>query len=182
MTRTRLTIFVMLIATAALPLTAAPGRYAIRAEQVARALSTNGAQVTPDQVDLPANVVASVAEPVLKVKSIDRADERRLFARLECVSTQQCLPFIVTVHLAGPLQPTTTASGLTNARMAPAIPVVRAGSAATLLLEGTHVHIRLPVVCLESGAAGQTIRAASPDRKQFYTVQVVREGVLEGRL
>jgi flagella basal body P-ring formation protein FlgA len=59
---------------------------------------------------------------------------------------------------------------------------VRAGSPATLLLEGAHVHISLSVVCLESGAVGQTIRASSPDHRQVYKAQVVRDGVLEGRL
>jgi hypothetical protein len=36
--------------------------------------------------------------------------------------------------------------------------VVRAGSRAILLLDGGHVHVRLNVVCLENGAAGQRIR------------------------
>jgi flagella basal body P-ring formation protein FlgA len=57
-----------------------------------------------------------------------------------------------------------------------------AGSRATLLLEGDHVHIQVPVVCLQNGAVGQTIRVASPDHKQTYVAQVTGNNVLRGRL
>ena len=49
-----------------------------------------------------------------------------------------------------------------------------------LLLEGTHVHITLPVICLENGAMGQIIHVSSPDRRQFYTAQVARRRIAAG--
>jgi hypothetical protein len=59
--------------------------------------------------------------------------------------------------------------------------VVRAGRPATLLLDGAHVHIRIAVVCLENGAAGQTIRVASKDHRQTYTAKVSRRSSIEGQ-
>jgi flagella basal body P-ring formation protein FlgA len=60
--------------------------------------------------------------------------------------------------------------------------VVKAGSPATLLLDGDHVHIRLSVICLQNGITGQTIRATSKDHTVVYTAEVVDGGVLKGRL
>ncbi len=175
-----------LCAAAVLPAVAESGRYAITSGQVAAAVSGDGMPISPDQVTLPAEIVATVPDPVLKVKSIDLAGERRALARVECAIPQQCLPFIATLDFDTRLttDPVPQSShGRFPAQTQQTSPtVVRAGAPATLLLEGTHVHITLPVVCLESGAMGQTIRARSPDHRQVYTVQVVREGVLEGRL
>jgi hypothetical protein len=171
------------IAMAALPAAAAPRRYAITTERIAAALSNGGVPVLPEQVTLPANVVASTADPVLKVMSIDRAGGQRALARLECASSQQCLPFIVTLRVSmepAEASPRVQAAVFSSPR--PSTPLVRAGSPATLHLEGAHIHISLSVICLENGAMGQTIRATSKDRHQVYTVQVVRDGVLEGRL
>lgn len=182
----RLSIFGLLLFVSALPLLAAPGRFAISTESVAVAVSRSGVEVAPEQVTLPANIVASVANPNLKVRSFDRVGAEHVFARLECATTQQCLPFIVSLHLAQGANPEAVA--LLNppvplvTRPSSVTPVVRSGSAATLMLEGAHVHIRIPVTCMESGAIGQTIRVTSLDRKQIYTARVVRDGVVEGRL
>ena len=42
--------------------------------------------------------------------------------------------------------------------------------------------IQLPVICLENGAVGQTILAASLDHKQTYRAEVSDNSVLKGRL
>jgi hypothetical protein len=171
-------------AAAALPATAAAGRYPITTAQIAAAVSTTGVYVLPAQVVLPVTIVASVSNPQLKVKSIGPGNDDRTLARLECANPEQCLPFIVTLRTAsGAASPSSSVNAPPAAAATkPSAPVVRAGAPATLLLEGLHVHISLAAICLESGAVGQTIRAASSDRKQVYTVRVVREGVLEGHL
>jgi hypothetical protein len=176
-----------LCAAPAVPVMAAPGRYAITTEQIAAAISSSGMPVTSEQVTLPANLVASTPDPALKLKSLDRAGDNRMYARVECANAGQCLPFIVSLKLdlrmtAVPVALSSPGRSAASTQTQPVPPVVRAGSPATLQLEGSHVHITLSVVCLENGAAGQTIRAASHDRKQVYTVQVLREGLLEGRL
>jgi hypothetical protein len=168
---------------AALPAAAASGHYAITTDRIAAAVSSSGMQVSPAQVTLLTTVVANIAEPVLKVMSIDRSRGQRTVARLECANAEQCVPFMVTLHMdadSAATMPNRSATPVSQGR--PAIPAVRAGSPATLRLEGTHVHISLSVICLENGVTGQTIRAASRDHRQMYTVQVLRDGTLEGRL
>ena len=60
--------------------------------------------------------------------------------------------------------------------------VIRTGVRATLLLDGGHVHIQLPVVCLENGALGQTIRVTSLNHRQTYMAQVDANRILRGKL
>ncbi len=60
--------------------------------------------------------------------------------------------------------------------------IVRSGSPALLLLEGEMVHVRLIVVCLENGVAGQTIRVASKANRKTFTAEVGSDGVLRGSL
>ena len=76
--------------------------------------------------------------------------------------------------------PPVTPSGSRSSSYTP--PVLRAGSTATLLLEGNHIHIRLSVICLDGGSPGQTIRVTDPDRREVYTAQVIDGVTLEGRL
>ncbi len=59
---------------------------------------------------------------------------------------------------------------------------VRAGTTAILLLDGGHVHIRLTVICLESGAAGQTIRVSGKVNRLVYVAEVGSDGILRGKL
>jgi hypothetical protein len=177
---------VVLCAAANLPALAGTARYAITAEQVSAAVTNYGMQVTPDQVDLLSGVIANVANPELKLRSIDRMGSERAVARLECANAQQCLPFVVSIR-----QTATSNAGsspvpshllLASAPTKPAAALVRSGSTAILLLEGTHVHIRLSVICLENGALGQTIRVTDQDRHLTFTARVLQDGILEGRL
>ena len=41
--------------------------------------------------------------------------------------------------------------------------VIQSGSRAMLLLDSERVHIRIPVICLQSGSAGETIRVSTPE-------------------
>lgn len=178
---------VVLGAAVALPVLAAPGRYAISAGQIAAAVTNYGMQVSPDQVNLLAGVVANVAAPELKIKSIDPAGSQRAIARLECVDSEQCLPFIVSIQLAqGGIPASVSApshgSLASPSQNRPAAVIIRAGSPAILLLDGAHVHISLAVICLDNGALGQTVRATDKDHRQTYMARVSQDGTLEGRL
>jgi hypothetical protein len=108
-----------------------------------------------------------------------------MMARVECASSAECVPFMVSVHVNASEQaqalmslpsPTNTAAAASK------VPVVRNGSPAILEIEGNRVHIRLSVICLESGAAGQMVRAASPDRKIVYRAVVIDGSLLKGTL
>lgn len=186
MMRCRLVLLPVLWVAAVLPVLAGPQHYSITVEQVAASLTRSGVQVSTDQIALLTNVYAKVAGPSLQVKSIERADDHSLVARIECVEAEQCLPFMVALHIdrasAGMLATAQLSTPHPVAASRPPAILVRAGSPATLLLDGGHVHISINVICLGNGAMGQTIRAANPDRSQFYTVQVVGDRLLKGSL
>ncbi|HEX4031302.1 MAG TPA: hypothetical protein VHX20_13115 [Terracidiphilus sp.] len=184
MTRRIAILIGIVLAAAALPAVAAPGRYAISTGQVAAAVSSSGVPILPEQVTLFTSVVASVAHPDLQVQSIQREGQQGVIARIGCASSEQCLPFLVSLRVQESPntqialnRPPATVSTYRPARFA-----VRQGSQAALYLDGAHVHISLSVICLENGVPGQIVRATSLDRHQTFTVQVASDGTLRGRL
>jgi hypothetical protein len=179
----------VMMGAAAFPALAAPGHYAISAEQVAATVSRMGMQVSPEQVTLLTDVVATKVSPVLTVRSIERWSDQRMMARLECENQEECLPFFVSLRvdqsgastsLAGMAQGSPLFTSV--AGHSPKDFVLRSGSPATLLLDSERVHITLAVVCLESGAPGQTIRVTNKDSKLVYRAQVIDGHLLKGRL
>lgn len=183
MTR-RAAILIGFTLAAVLPALAAPGRYAISTEQIAAAVSSSGVQVSPEQVTLFTGVVSSVANPALQVQSINRTTNQGVIARIGCASSEQCLPFLVSLRVDGGQN-----AELALNQPAPSAPVyspahfvIRQGSRTALYLDGAHVHISLSVICLESGVPGQMVRATSLDRRQTFTALVASDGTLRGRL
>ncbi|HEX4283534.1 MAG TPA: flagella basal body P-ring formation protein FlgA [Terracidiphilus sp.] len=177
----------MAVAAAASPALAAPARYIISTQQVAAAVSTMGIEVAPDQVTLLADAVASTNTPHLTVRSMQRWGNQRMMARLQCESSDQCLPFMVSLRVNSAADAQSGGNtGQTPAQVLVASGArdfaVRGGTPATLMLEGPRVHIRLQVICLENGARGQTIRVTDRERKRVYRAQVVDGGLLQGKL
>lgn len=177
----------ILAAATALPAAAASARTAITTSQIAAAINSAGMQISARQVMLLTNVVAASDTPALKVQSMERWGDHQLKVRLGCSSQAECIPFIVGVRDAD-LKAKQLASSYSDrssdahAKRDPKSFVVRSGTPATLLLEGERIHIQLSVVCLESGAPGQTIRVASKDHKQIYTAEIVDGSILKARL
>jgi len=188
MTKTGFISTLTLSALIVLPVAAKTGNEAITAAQIAGAISDAGIKVSADQVTLLSDVVSRTASPALKVEGMERLAGHRLRVRLDCSKPEECLPFYVIVRadesgaetFAPPL--VQSSSAISPARQPASTFAVRAGAPAVLLLEGSHVHIQLSVVCLENGAPGQTIRVASPDRRRTYMAEVVDGTTLRGRL
>ena len=179
----------LLSAAMALPAAPAPGRAAITPAQIAAAITNAGVKVSAEQVTLLTEVTAASAAPGLEVQSMEPWGIRRMRVRLTCGASEQCLPFFVAVRFGneGATQPDSAASDRPPLAALPAATdpssfAVRSGAKATLLLDSGHVHIRLIVVCLESGAAGQTIRVSSIDHRQTYRAKVVGDAVLRASL
>jgi hypothetical protein len=167
----------------------AAGRAVITPAQVVKAMNDAGMKVTSEQVTLLSDAVAKTATPLLRVESMEPWGEHRMRVRLVCASSDQCLPFLVSVYSAdqSAVRPVIahanpSSAGMTPVRPLPSSYVVRAGSVTKLLIEGKHVHIEVPVICLENGTAGQTIRVASSDRRQTYNAEVVDSTLLRSRL
>jgi hypothetical protein len=180
----------ILTAAAALPAFAAAGRNPITTDQIAAALNNSGMKISAEQVVLLSDVLAGSSAPELRVESMERWGDRRMKVRMDCASTQQCLPFFVAINLgkddaaqppamAMPIRPSPPTL---PARPDPSSYVLRAGSPAVLLLEGDHIHIRIAVICLENGAPGQTIHVISKDHRQNYTARVGEDAALKGGL
>ena len=176
-------LLAVLCATAALPALAGMRHYPITPEQIASAIADDGIRVSGNEIALLADVVATVPQPALRLSSIHPAANHLLIARVECADAAQCLPFLVSLHVDGvTASPAAKEAAPQPQPHRPVAPVVHAGSKAILLLDGPHVHIRLTVICLENGVLGQTVRAANPDRSQYYFVQVAGDQLLRGRL
>lgn len=166
---------------------AAVGRYPITNAQVSAAIDSTGTPVTPEQVTLLSDVVSSTPAPQLRIQTVERTNNEQLMVRVACETPEQCLPFMVTLHanletaahLQG-LYASTSPSRMTAA--APGQVVIRNGAQAVLLLDGKHVHIKIPVITLENGSIGQRIRVAEKDSRLTYMAVVVNSGVLQGRL
>jgi hypothetical protein len=174
----------ILSAVIALPAMAATGHDSITKEQVAAAMSGAGMKVSADQVMLLTDVVASTSTPALRVESMERWGTDRMRVRLDCAKREDCLPFYVAIHWseAGVASLAAPSAPPAHSKADPSSYVVRAGASVVLMLEGDHIHIRIPVVCLENGAAGQTIRVSSKDHRLTYTAEVVDGNVLKGNL
>jgi hypothetical protein len=184
MKRVKLISAAMVLAAAALPAAAANTRAAISTAQVAAAISSAGIKVSADQVTLLADVAAATPAPTLMVESMERWGDHRTKVRMSCANAE-CVPFYVAVQWEQ-AEPAAAAFGgraattAVLAKPAPGAVVLRAGATATLLLESDHVHIRIPVVCLESGAIGQTIRVATADHRQTFMAQVGDPALVKG--
>lgn len=189
MTRYKSISILALTAAIALRVSAAPGGFAITTAQIAAAIGGAGMTISPQQVTLMSEVVARTSTPTLRVESMKPWGDHRMKVRLNCASSEECLPFLVAVHcsdentaqliLADSVRSSTAAS---RPRSGSNSIVLRAGSPAILLLDGDHMHIELSVICLENGAIGQTVRVSSKDHRQTYTAEVVDGSVLKGKL
>ena len=172
---------------------AATGQYSISAEQVAASVNRMGVQIAPRQVTILADAVSATPSPVLQVRSLERLDTDRFMARLVCENSSDCVPFMASIQVDrnGAAQLASISSRQSpqvqqvlraGPQPGPESIVIRGGAPAMLQLEGDHVQIRIPVICLQSGAAGQTIRATDKDHRRIYAAQVVSNGLLRGRL
>jgi hypothetical protein len=172
-------IAILILSVLAVPTVAAAQRQAITAAQVAAAMNAAGMKVSPQQVMLLADVTARTGSPGLQVESMERWGDDRIKVRLNCSDRSACLPFFVAIR-SSPQSTLLPVAAMQRSSAAMSPPrtdvspiVVRSGAPVILLLDGGRIHIRLSVVCLESGAAGQTIRVASKDHHQTYTAVVV---------
>jgi hypothetical protein len=187
MTKAKLMLWWMMVTFAATSAFASE-HYAISASAVASTISGTGVSVNSDQITFPTTVVATTPAPMLMVRSVERLNDVRLLARLECINSDECLPFFVDVRvqqrndaqiatLAGsgsrPLTPTQPNRGAL---------AVRSGSQVILLLDDDHVHVRIQAICLQGGAPGQMIRVTDRDHRLVYLAQVIDSAVVKGKI
>ena len=188
MMRCRLILSSIVVACAAVTAADAAERYAISADTVAATISRVGVEVSPEQITFLADVVATKPTPVLKVRSVEKLGSERLAVRMECVNSDECLPFFV--HIQGRQESDAQIAAISNsgpslwhaAQQGAGSVVVHSGSHVTLMLDGDHIHIRIPAICMQSGASGQMIRVTDTNRRLIYAAQVIDASAVKGRL
>lgn len=161
-------------------------RTPISREAILGALHNSGIRIVPDQMEQLSGVTAAEPNPLLKVLSVDVMDGESDKVLLRCEHPNTCLPFYVLVHWGpgggagdrprwkngSPAEPGLRAESM----------LVRSGRVVVLMLEGNYVHMRLPVLCLQSGRRGQRVRVISRDTKRRYLARVTGPGVVTSLL
>lgn len=159
-------------------------RFDVSPQRVAEALAAAGVPATTGQVRFLDPVTALVQDPRLQVLRVGNWTGGALKAELRCHDHRACLPFYVLLSSSGAadaqgrtlsVQKTVTESPDKSALM-------RDGDSATLLFESSALRISMPVICLQSGTRGQTIRVASTDHKRFFSAEIVGSGLLKAAL
>ena len=171
------------------PAIAAATHYPITTEQVAAAIADSGLQTTAADITLPGAVFALSRTPTLRIRSAQPMPDHSTVIRVECEASRECLPFYAKVHTAPGERmgiPQRNLSGshaaLLETRSPRLGPAVHSGDQAVLRLEGDHVRIDIPVVCIESGDRGARIKVRSAAGRQIYTAEVIDVAILKGSL
>jgi hypothetical protein len=143
---------------------------------------SSGVRIAPGQLELLSSVTATESNPRLKLISVEALDGESSKVRLQCKSSDTCLPFLVIVHWgqAGKTQnPLSLPSGRkTQPALAPEEMLVRSGKPATLVFEGAHFRVTLPVRCLQNGGQGQRVKVISTEGKRTYLGRVTGRGIV----
>ena len=173
----------LLLAMLAPPALAEPNaaRMRISSSQVAGALQAAGWKISAAQVKFLSQVTSDRAEPGLEVVEVSKWREDQGKARLRCHDRHACLPFFVLIEgVDSNVVGAGTSSSVQKIALgsAPVPPLMRSGDHVAMVFADKALRIRIPVICLQSGSRGQTIRVTSEDHKRFFKAEVVAPGVL----
>jgi flagella basal body P-ring formation protein FlgA len=178
--------WLVLVIGTALPLATGQtgvARNAVSAHHVAAAMELAGVAVNPNQIEFLSGASSIGESAQMRVVSVTNRTNGTVRVKLRCRDNHECLPFYVLVHgidggkVDRPEEravPAVVAGSPKN--------VIRGGDHAILILESHDSRMSLPVICLQGGARGQTIRVASPDRRQIFDAEIVATGMLRGTL
>jgi len=167
---------------------AAGARYPITEMQVRKALESDlpkDRHLQPGDAITVAPALSSVEIPRLQVFSIAVNEVRNAVeVRLQC-RQRECLPFYAIIRpkdsiLEWNAIARTSTTGRQAKRPRSRSPLIRAGQKTILLLTNPGMRISIPVVCLQSGAAGETIDVRAISFWRYYRAQVRADGTLAG--
>ena len=170
-----------LLAGASLSSAASKERVAIQPMEIARAISTGGVRISPDQIEQLSSVSAAEPSPKLQLVELASLDGDLMKARLRCESSKVCLPFYVLVHWHDADASKDGASSshqfslIGSRQLARKESLVHKGQTATMIFDGENIHMTLPVICLQNAGRGQWVRVASTDTKRTFMAQVTGE-------
>lgn len=158
-------------------------RFPLTSDQIIAAMQGRQLPTQGVQVKMPAPMTSSNANAQLEIKSVTPLNSHQLRMRIGCRVQSDCLPFFALAVF-----PEDSIAGGMPVKLErqPAAskvpPTLRAGSPATLEIEGDRVHLHFDVICLESGWTGDRIRVQTRDHKQSYVARIVTPTLLKGSL
>lgn len=163
-------------------------RTAITTTEVTAAMAERDLPVDGLQLKLAAQITATVANPQLEIQTVLMVNPHEARIRLACRNHSECLPFFATAAWPNRVEPIVLPTDLDRhsagkpvTKAADAM-TVRAGNAATLIIDGNRTHIRLEVICLQGGATGDKVRVTTRDHKVAYVAEIVNPTLLKGSL
>jgi hypothetical protein len=159
---------------------ATPALTVISGVQVTQALQAAGVQAEPGDVKFLSVVEAKETDFRLNVVEFERLTPRTTRVRLQCETTAQCLPFYVVVHSEGQLPGPERRPRAARAAEEPWL--VRTGMTVKLILEGKTLRMTMPVICLQNGRRGETIRVTGSDRKEIFLAEVIESQLVRVKL
>jgi hypothetical protein len=188
--RNRMVTFTLAVglASACHAASVAPANY-VTADQILSAVAAARVPVRSAEVEFLAPVVLNQPDAMLKLSHIEKSQGDSAVARIACANPGECLPFFVILHwsdaqervaVLGPLRSQPVRESSTPRISRPML--VRAGHAATLLMQNGTMRITTQIICLQNGAMGEEIRISSLDHKRITTAEVVDSGLLKGTL
>jgi len=166
-------------------------RFPISSQSVADALTAAGVPVSPAEIRFLSPMSAAGRDSSLQVVEIAKWAGDTVKVQLRCRDHRACLPFYVLLtgaEKAGTrgqtLQPTSgiSSEGRNATEVFAKQTLMHDGDPAILLFDNTGLRISLPVICLQSGSRGQTIRVESRDHKRFFKAKIVESGLLKATL
>jgi hypothetical protein len=174
-----------LVSCGATNLHAGTSRVPIAADDIVAAVRAKGVPVQPAQISFLAAVTASQTAPRLHITGSRKLGNAETAVRFACDTNTLCLPFFVILsglddkqeallsQVAG-IKPKSTARTEK--------PCMHNGDRASLVIEGRNMRITLPVIALQNGRVGETIRVTDTERKKVYRAEVSGPGLLKSVL
>jgi Chaperone for flagella basal body P-ring formation len=165
-----------------------PAESAFSMQRVKAALEAANVPLQSAQIQLLAVPVLKNPFAALAVAGITRRDAESAVVRIRCRNGGDCLPFYVLLHWQRPMERQAAFDELNSparismASLIPAKPLVRAGQRATMLIQNKEMRLATPIICLQSGGRGQTIRVSSLDHRRVVFAEVVEPGIVKGSL
>jgi hypothetical protein len=170
----------------------APARFPVTSDQVIAAMRDRQLPVEGLRVTMPTSITASMENPSLEIQSMTLLTSHTAQLKVSCREHGVCLAFYVSATWPAQSSAVTMPPGLSHTVVQPgelkqeratrSEPTLRAGSQALLSFEGDRLHIRLRVICEQSGLMGDKVRVTTPDHKQTYTAEIVSPTLLKGSL
>ena len=189
----RLSLTVLMLMQGLLPGTlcaeALAKRYPVTTEMVVTAMQYRQLPTAGVEVKLAAPITAAADNPMLEIETVTQLGPHSAQLKVGCRTRSQCLPFYVAATWPEAVPNSTPSSPVHEVEPShvlqvpaetPSAPTVKPGAHATLLIEEGKVHIRLQVVCLQGGSAGDKVRVSSTDHKVAYKAEVVGPDLLKG--